>query len=363
MTRPAFDTEKPATGRPARNIGMDVLRIVSICGVVAIHVFGLRVAVAPKAGRSWWTATAIDIGFIWVVPVFVMISGALLLGSRQLTEAPGSFYRRRAARLLPALIAWHLVYLVGIRIWLRHEHLTTARILQLIYDGSVFTQLYFLWLILGLYAVAPLLAAFLRAGGEARARATAAAVLAATVAAFMLPSILTSFHVARPITLNVFTYWMPYVGYFLAGYALRNVRLKGWRLPAVAVPTVLLGVFTVWHYGRPGHLPVIDVVVRESYLGPFVALMALGVFVVVLSVFADVRLPRRGAAVVVALSNASFGVFLVHLVILEPIRLNVPAVGVNHSLPAIALAYLVTVVASFAISVAAARIPLLRRIF
>ena len=175
---------EPVNAAPPRqrNHGLDLLRILSISGVVAIHVFGLRVGAEPKGDRSWWIATALDIGFIWVVPVFIMISGALLLGSSQLHADPAGFYRKRGLRIIPALIAWNLIYLVGVRIWMRDEVLSAGRILQLLYDSSVFTQLYFLWIIVGLYAVAPLLAAFLRQGGPNRASVMAGVLVSAVAA-------------------------------------------------------------------------------------------------------------------------------------------------------------------------------------
>ena len=346
-----------------RNYGLDILRIVSICGVVAIHVFGLRVGSEPKEGQGWWAATAIDISFIWVVPVFVMISGALILGSRLVAASPASFYRKRAARLIPALIFWNAVYLIGVRIWMRHEDLSAVRIAQLLYDSSVFTQLYFLWLILGLYAISPLLASFIAGKGSRRALTTAGVLLAVSVLAFMGSGIMGYFGVSRPISLNVFTYWLPYVGYFAAGYALRNLRLKGLALGAAALGTAALLAFTVWHFGHRGVFPMLDALLPVSYLGAGVALAALGVFVVGLSVCGFIAVPAPTGKVLVALSNASFGVFLVHLVVFEAIRLNVPVVRDATSFPAIACAYLVTLAVSFLISLLAAKIPLLRRVF
>jgi len=152
----------------AREHGLDILRVVSICGVVAIHIFGYMLGRAPRGSRSWWAAVVLDVSWIWVVPVFVMISGALILSSRMAAERPAMFYRRRAVRLIPALIAWNLIYLIGVRLWMRGEHLPLQRTLQLLAEGSVFTQLYFLWLVAGLYAVAPVLAGFLRQGGLRR---------------------------------------------------------------------------------------------------------------------------------------------------------------------------------------------------
>ena len=346
-----------------RNHGLDLLRIVSICGVVAIHVFGLRVGASPKSGVSWWIATTIDIGFIWVVPVFIMISGALLLGSPQLHEAPAKFYKKRALRILPALIAWNLIYLVGVRIWMRDEILSPSRIIQMLYDSSVFTQLYFLWIIVGLYAIAPLIAAFLHMGKPSRSLMTAVVLVAVSVIAYMLPGLLAHLNLSRPITLNFLTMWIPYVGYFVAGYALRNVSLKGPALAACGVVVAGMLAFTVWHYGNSGVLPWADLFINESYFGLLVATISLGIFILTVSATRGLKLPARVGSAVSALSNASFGVFLVHFVIFEAIRLNFVAVSTQHSLRALAATYLVTLVCSFAISLIGLRIPVIRRIF
>ena len=198
--------EDSAAVSSPRDFSMDILRILSICGVVAIHLFGYVVGHSERGSRNWWLGAALDIPFIWVVPVFVMISGALLLAPENRALAPRSFYRKRAVRLLPALIVWHLIYLVGVRWLMRGEELAPARVVQLLFDGSVFTQLYFLWLILGLYLVAPLITAFLQGGGPRRAQALAAVLLAATALAFMAPGIAASLGFARPISLNTVSY-------------------------------------------------------------------------------------------------------------------------------------------------------------
>ncbi|MCG8151031.1 acyltransferase family protein, partial [Pimelobacter simplex] len=92
---------------------LDVLRIMAILGVLAIHIFGLILGEEQLRGTStWYFGLIIDLGSTWCVPVFVMISGALLLDPRAHVGGPGIFLRKRALRLVPALVVWHLVYLL-----------------------------------------------------------------------------------------------------------------------------------------------------------------------------------------------------------------------------------------------------------
>src|SRR5262245_57812335 len=99
-------TETPAPTRPPakeRRLGLDLLRVISIAGVVAIHTFGYMVGNDDLRGTpTWWIATAIDLGVVWVVPVFVMISGALVLHPKAHAQGPWVFYKKRFRRILPA---------------------------------------------------------------------------------------------------------------------------------------------------------------------------------------------------------------------------------------------------------------------
>ncbi|WP_139005629.1 acyltransferase [Arthrobacter crystallopoietes] len=131
MAEPVQPVGQPESTEPApaamptraRNYALDLLRIVSIVGVVAIHSFGeLAGDDSARNQPDWIPAAVIDIAFIWVVPVFVIISGTLTLAPRAHAAGAGDFYRKRALRLVPALIFWHLVYIfVGRAIILERE--------------------------------------------------------------------------------------------------------------------------------------------------------------------------------------------------------------------------------------------------
>src|SRR5262245_13238400 len=56
------------------------LRVLAIVAVVSIHTTGLTMTQEGLRGSAvWWVAAAVNVGSTWAVPVFVMISGALLL--------------------------------------------------------------------------------------------------------------------------------------------------------------------------------------------------------------------------------------------------------------------------------------------
>ncbi|XAS66171.1 acyltransferase family protein [Micrococcaceae bacterium Sec5.7] len=346
-----------------REYSLDILRILSISGVVAIHIFGYVVGHAKPDTKTWWIAAGLDIPFIWVVPVFVMISGALVLAPRAGASKPGNFYRKRAVRLIPALVAWHVIYLAGVRFLMRGEDLTFARTFQLLTDGSVFTQLYFLWLILGLYAVSPLLSAFIHAGSRRRAQVLATVLLGLTALVFMVPGIAGALGLSRPVALNIFTQWMPYAGYFVAGWALKGIRLKGLALAGTVVAVFGLAALCTWQYGHRGRTGILDVVAPVSYVSVTVMALSIAVFVAGNSVFSRVRPSPDAGRFLIAVSNASFGVFLVHMLIFEAIRLNFASVSGGQSLVPAAVTYVSTLILSFAVSMIASRMPYARAIF
>lgn len=188
---------------PGRRWSYDFLRIVVIVGVVGIHSLGaVIVGGADRSSKSWWLAVALDLGFIWAVPAFVMLSGALVLDPRQHVFGPAAFYRRRLVRLAPAFVFWQLFYLVVVRGAISGEGVAPAKSLELLLQGKAYTHLYFLWLIAGLYLVAPILAAFLHTGGARRSLKFVCVAPGGTVAVYASASVLTFAGQSTPILLR-----------------------------------------------------------------------------------------------------------------------------------------------------------------
>jgi len=353
-------------GARTREPSLDVLRIVAVLGVVAIHVFAAVVTnAAVRGGRTWWVAVAVDLGFIWVVPAFVMVSGALILSPRMQAGGPGEFYRTRALRLGPAMVFWPLFYILVVRMAISGQDLGMGQIAALLLQGHPYTHLYFLWLIAGLYVVAPVLAAFLSQGGQRRAFVFAGVALTASVLAYSTAGLLDMAGQPRPIALNALTQWLPYVGYFLAGWALKDVVL---RRRGIVVATLLgLACLTevIVQYGLPSAPPLLRAVAPVGYLSPFTAVATLCVFLVARSALAGWVPRERTGAWLRTMSDAAFGVFLAHFAVIVIFRAVFPgwAVVASSTLWGAAAMWAAVVVVSFAVTLIARRLPYVRRIF
>ncbi len=368
MTAADSDTTVPsaAPARRSRSVALDVLRVAAILGVIAIHVFaGMVTNPAIRGSGSWWVAVALDIGNVWVIPVFVMVSGALVLGPRTHAAGPRAFYRKRLYRLGPAFVVWQVFYIFVVQEWLSHRNLSLTDVLQQIADGKTYTHLYFLYLIVGLYLVAPVLAAFLAGGGPGRAYIFAGTVLASTLLVYVIADLSSLNGAPRPIVLDALTQWVPYVGYFLAGWALRNVALSWPWATLAAVITLALLAETIWQYANSGRHVLLNAVSPLGYLSFVVAAASIGVFVVGQSIFAKVTAAGRTSRVLKELSEASFGVFLVHFFFIVLIATLFPPFAEARATNIFgALAFWACVVIiSFAVSIGARRVPILRRIF
>lgn len=249
-----------------------------------------------------------------------MLSGALILAPRQHADGAGAFYRRRLLRLVPAMAFWSFFYFLIVRPLITDVGISAGDVARFVLDGRPYTHLYFLWLIVGLYAVAPVLAAFLRDGGRRRALIFAAVVLLATVVTGSSSAVLGAMGDSRPLTLLALTQWLPYAGYFLAGWALRDVVLRGGALVLCVLGTAVALAVPILQYGPGSELGILNAIAPVSYFGPLVVLSSLGVFVCANSLLSGWEPGERGARVVRELSESAFGVFLVHFAIMLLLR-------------------------------------------
>lgn len=90
---------------------VSLARVIAAFAVVILHVSACVFPPDLQLGTAnWWWANGYDAATRWAVPVFVMISGGLLLVPGK-KESLALFYKKRLSRILVPLIFWSILYL------------------------------------------------------------------------------------------------------------------------------------------------------------------------------------------------------------------------------------------------------------
>ena len=284
-----------------------------------------------------------------------MVSGALLLDpGRRVADA--AFLRRRAVRIGVPLAFWIGVYLIFQRQFYGQD-LSVGMAVKGVASGDPFLQLYFLFIVAGLTALTPVLRKLVQHSSRRELYWMTGAALGFGLAE----------HAFRELGggggFNAITRFLPYVGYYLAGYVIRTAEVTGWtqrmsrRMFLVGWLTTAVGSGALaFRYGW-----TTDGYFLYDYLSPTVMLMSLAAFTAARSWqprrISDQKLRTYGAA--------TFGIFLIHPLLLFPLmrKLNLPdTVDIGRTVTwAVPLAVGVCLVCG-AIALVVSRIPGVRRL-
>ncbi|MFC4563471.1 acyltransferase [Nocardiopsis mangrovi] len=345
----------PAEATPHPTAWLDFARVAAMLAVVLVHVFAPVVTTVHSefGGPAWWTANAVDSTLRWCVPVFVMISGALLLRPR--AEGLRRFYTKRFSRIGVPLVVWTVLYVA----WeIRRTGIAPVDAVSDVLSGAPSLHLYFLFVLAGLYVLTPFLRVLVEHSTTARLW-WFAALMSAIGMADQAISALDG--VGEP---NAATRFLPYIGYYVIGYLLTRgapSRRGVWTAAAVFAAAVLAtgagaGALATL---AGGWSDTADYV--YDYLSPTVLAMSAAAFVLLRA--AGTRLYGRTGTPrwLSVLSSLSFGVFLIHVVVLYTLRDITGVPGSAHGMLAMAgLHATVVLTVSLLVTALFQRIPWLR---
>jgi surface polysaccharide O-acyltransferase-like enzyme len=337
---------------------MELARVAGMVAVVTAHVFApaIRFDLTDRNSPAWWAAMAISALSRFCVPLFLAISGALLLAPAA-GRPPAEFYRRRLHRIGVPLVVWCAFYL-ALRKLTAHDGLTRMQAAREVLDGGVYYHLYFLFVLAGLYALTPFLRLIVLHASPRMLVAFVAVLL--TLGALDQAAVV----LLESDRGNAATRFLPYAGYFVGGLLVSRLELTP-RLIRVAWTTLAGGVAlgTVGGWALAVTMGPAYVEYALLPLSPSVMLTAFGALVL-LRALPD-RAPRLSASRTVArLSALSFGVYLVHPAVLTQIHNRVRFPTDLVGMLGTGLAVLtVTLIVSAALTAVGRAVPGLRRAF
>lgn len=335
---------------------LDALRVASVLAVMLLHVSAQNWGTAPVQSLAWQTFNAVNGLSRWGAPVFVMISGALMLGRPHAPRALG----RKILRLAAAFLFWSAVYAALER---HYEGLSLGQTLLQLASGHY--HMWFLYMIAALYLLVPLLGKLV----ESR-RLTEYFLVLALLFNFALPQGIGLLSLVSPalsgaaeaiLAKGYVHFPLGFTGFFVLGYYLSVTdipkRARGWIYALGLGGFVSTAAFTALLSLRQGAAD-----------GRLLTYFSLNVLAECLGVFVLFKyaLPGAGERVrrlFAALSDRTFGAYLVHILFLDLLRrvLGVDTLSFSPflSVPLIALTLFA---ASYAASFALGKLPVAGRI-
>lgn len=333
---------------------IDHLRIAATFAVVMIHAAAQNWYSQDVSASSWKIFNFYDSISRWAVPVFVMISGTLTLGTDVSFK---KLYTVKIPRRLTAFIFWSLVYALV-------EGGTLEAVLISVIKGKF--HLWFLYLIIGLYICSPVIKKI------AKDPIIAEYYLAISlVFAFLIPFLLQLLADFGGVPLRAWvkalnnaysdmniTVLSGYVAYFIAGYRLDQVTISE-RKRAMIYFLGVLGIVATIFLSQ-------EVSVKEGApVGNYYDYLGLPTFAPSVAAFVwfknNLSFEKKNSMLVKQLTKCSFGIYLIHILVMETLDeklfLNTMSFNPIVSVPVIAV---VVFVISFAIAALLKRIPVFK---
>lgn len=141
-----------------RIVYFDILNILSIIAVIALHCNGIVHNFSTKYSTAWATSLIVECVCYWAVPIFLMLSGANLIKYREKYDTK-TFFKKRFSKVLVPFLFWAIVMII----WkfytgqLKIENISIQTLLNIFFLNKEEPTYYFMALILGVYLTIPTL--------------------------------------------------------------------------------------------------------------------------------------------------------------------------------------------------------------
>jgi surface polysaccharide O-acyltransferase-like enzyme len=225
----------------------DLIRSLAITLVIVLHVSNEALASNAIASTYWWTGAVYKTLSLSCVPLFVMLSGALLLQQSKLDEPIRLFLKKRLSRIGLAFAFWTVVYLAWSFFTLQIP-VTPNNIVQGILKslfGGAYYHFWFIYLIVGLYLITPILRVI-------TAHDNTRIIRYLIVMWFVAVAVLPFFSLASGYVLNSSVFVIGgWVGYFVFGTHLQKIRTRTVVLYGLLALTFVWTLLGIWLMSIP----------------------------------------------------------------------------------------------------------------
>lgn len=285
---------------------LDLLRFMAAFAVVAIHVLGpFRHLYGDIPDSDWLAAAGINSVTRWAVPVFMMISGALLLSSERDFNCD-HYLRKRLSKVAIPFVGWTLIYaFAGGFVAGSWSSVETFKIIENSANDPAWYHLWFFYDFIPLYFVIPFLMPLLK-------KATPE-LINLLIVTWMVLFLMKWLKVESFLQQNLILY----TGYLILGWYLFNrdnsKQLKYWLIAGISM--LLLNFFGSWQLA----------IETDKYSSFFMGYKTLNTVIIAGMLFVSAqtygdKIQGRLRVLVSLISKYSLGIYLLHPLLLIPVR-------------------------------------------
>lgn len=307
-----------------RNFNLDIIRCIAIICVICIHSMGkLNESIdIPTIELNYIIHLFLSSIIYMGVPLFVMLSGALLLGK---DDEPHDFLKKRFKRILIPFFIWSIIVFCLDKIT-NHQpfsiiDLTTEFSIKFLTNG-VHGIYWYIYMLAGLYLLTPILQKVFRNISPELCNYTIILITLFIVIQKITPSI----YEKESLLLKYFFPYLIYLGYYIGGYYFYTYANKLRYFPKITIYCFfvfyLLGILNI---------------IKPFTTFPLQFFQSLFFFGILISMKKKI-LTNKKQALVIFISNTSYGIYLSHFLFISALY----KIGIEKAVPVYLVPILIT---------------------
>ena len=298
---------KKIKNKNERILYIDILNIVAIISVVALHCNGI--VHQYSLSRAWATSLIVECVCYFAVPVFIMATGAKLLDYRKKYDTK-TFFKKRFSKVLIPSIFWIFIMIIW-KLNLGMLEINNIRdLLNIIFSNKMESTYYFIWEIMGIYLTLPIISKIIE--NEKDNNLLWYYVIIFTIFNSFLPYIFSVFNITynKSFSIRIADYYI----YIILGYLLSKIEINKKSRVFLYIAGILSILFryiiTYFLSTKYGYLD------RSTwgYTQFHSIILSSAVFVFIKNIKYDI-INDKVKIIIAKIANCSFGIYLIHLIV------------------------------------------------